>query len=135
MSGTRRNFNFSSPLPRPTRRGCFRLLDLPRPTPRQPSRVAGVAAGGKARGEVFKTQSRGAGTLKRQPAEGGGSARMPATLSWERDAGPEADIRARHREARYNAPRAHFISYCRELPRHGNAGLDVRTCRASAGEE
>lgn len=52
----------------------------------------------------------------------------------ERSVEQEVDIRARHREARYNASRAHFISYCRELWLHRTTGLDVRTCRASAGE-
>lgn len=45
--------------------------------------------------------------------------------------GCAVDIRARHREARYNAPRAHFISYCREL-RHETAELDVRELAGQA---
>lgn len=56
---------------------------------------------------------------------------------WSRAArcgrGCAVDIRARHREARYNAPRDHFISYCREL-RHGTAELDVRELAEQAAE-
>lgn len=64
--------------------------------------------------------------------------RIPTTLSFGGGEGEERkrvrwDIRARHREARYNAPRAHFISYCREL-RHGTAELDVCELAEQAAE-
>lgn len=112
MSGTRRNFNFFP-------RGDGAAFGLTRPA------------------HPFASQKGQKNFLKREVGrEGGGSEDTDDSPSFggrRRERGCAVDIRARHRQARYNAPRAHFISYCREL-RHGTAELDVRELAEQATE-
>jgi len=65
--------------------------------------------------------------------------RIPAALSFRRRMripGGERGEYTRNivNNARYNAPQAHFVSYCREL-RHGTAELDVRNLQSKRQRE
>lgn len=117
MSGTRRNFNFFS-------RGdgaAFGLTRLAHPFARQKGQ------------KNFLKRKVGWDVVEAGGWRFWGYRRL--FLSGSEDAvrrGSAVDIRARHREARYNAPRAHFISYCRELRHCGT--WRTRTCGASGGE-
>lgn len=111
MSGTRRNFNFFFPRQRRLPFG----LTQPCPNPLSLSAREGPE-------ELFKTQSRAARCRGRRVSR---ISKAGSFFQGEKEStgGGKGNERGEYtrnivNNARYNAPQAHFISYCREL-RHG----------------